>query len=733
MSNNKIIPASVILLIIISAVAMPSNAAMSYLDNGTIKIGIDTGRGGTITYLSESGSSRNIVNYADPGREIQQSYYSGPIPFQGGNWSGSDWPWNPVAAGDCHNNWSTVLENTNDGTTIYVRSIPKQWALDDVDSECTFEKWIELSSNVVEVHCRMIVDRVDTTYYGAYNQELPAAYTTNDLYRQFTYNGSSPFTSGSLTDVTTSGPPWLYTEATENWVANVDGSDWGVGVFNPKTQWVALGFYGSPDYSPPGSPTAGATGYIAPIGREILDHDITYEYDYYIILDDLAGIRSYVYSHQPNKKPDYVFDDNRQGWYYRSGLQDAGFPISGYIRVLTESSDPYMFGPKSLWQASAVPKLYVNARYNTTNTNAKFYWSKFSSPGFPEAQSKSFTIIADNQWHVYEVDLSADSDYTGAIMQLRFDLVSDGGTGQYVDIASITSYAPVSAPVIEEVSPDPDTNAYAGSEYTKQLQLSQGSTPISWSVEQGPAELQVNSSGYVYGWTPCGCDVGDSITIEIKAQNAQGSDTETWQVEPKEYYLADSAIDLLDLAEMCDEWLLTGSSLATDLDCSNNVDFYDYAILADEYGSDEEPPPPDLVISSLSPGSYQVVYDALNAGQLLYVDRTVGYASVPSSYQGKTFIKTANDDKHSSGDSFMSFDINRDASVYVAHDDRLTTKPSWLSSFTDTGDDLVDDSGESVHLSLYKKDFSASTVTLGGNEGGGQPNCSMYTVVVIEQ
>ena len=46
--------------------------------------------------------------------------------------------------------------------------------------------------------------------------------------------------------------------------------------------------------------------------------------------------------------------------------------------------------------------------------------------------------------------------------------------------------------------------------------------------------------------------------------------------------------------------------------------------------------------------------------------------------------------------------------------------------------DLVDN-GESVHFSLYKKDFSTGTVTLGGNEGGGQPNCSMYTVVVIEQ
>jgi hypothetical protein len=723
----------VISLLIIAFTAVNSYAVMSYLDNGTIKIGIDTSRGATITYLSQSGSSRNVINYADLGREVQQSYYSGPIPFMGGYYNGSDWGWNPVAAGDTNNNRSTVLEYSNNGTTIYTRIIPKQWALDDVDSECTMEKWITISGNIVHVQCQLVNTRTDgTTQYEARHQELPAVYTTADLYRQFAYTGSSPFTSGGLTQITNSGPPWEYINATENWIANVDGSNWGLGVFTPGAQHTVMGFYGSHDTSPPGNPTSSSTGYIAPLRSEILDYNITYNYEFYLILDSLTNIRSYVYSHQPNKNPDYIFEDDRQGWYYRSGLEDAGFPISGYIRVLTEASDPYMFSQHSLWQASAVPKLYVNARYNTTNTNAKFYWSKFSSPGFPEAQSKSFTIIADNQWHVYEVNLSTDSDYTGAIKQLRFDPVSDGGSGQYVDIASITSYAPVSAPVIQEVSPDPDTNAYAGTEYTKQLQLSQGSTPITWSVEQGPAELQVDSSGYVYNWTPVGCDVGSSVTIEIQALNSHGSDTETWQVEPKEYYLADSSIDLLDLAQMSDEWLLTGTGLTTDLDCSSDVDFLDYAILADEWDSGVQPP--DLVISELSPSSYQVVYDALNAGQLLYVDRTVEYASVPFSYQVKTFIKTANDDKHSSGSSFMSFEINRDASVYVAHDDRLATKPSWLSSFTDTGDDLVDNSGESVHLSLYKKDFSTNdTVTLGGNEGGGQPNCSMYTVVVVEK
>jgi hypothetical protein len=104
---------------------------------------------------------------------------------------------------------------------------------------------------------------------------------------------------------------------------------------------------------------------------------------------------------------------------------------------------------------------------------------------------------------------------------------------------------------------------------------------------------------------------------------------------------------------------------------------------------------------------------------------------VPAAYQNKTYIKTSNEDKDGVPNNSISFNANMPVIVYVAHDDRIVTKPTWLSAFTNTGDDLVM-SSESAHLSLYSKSFSAGTVNLGANEGY-QPNCSMYTVVVIEQ
>jgi len=101
-----------------------------------------------------------------------------------------------------------------------------------------------------------------------------------------------------------------------------------------------------------------------------------------------------------------------------------------------------------------------------------------------------------------------------------------------------------------------------------------------------------------------------------------------------------------------------------------------------------------------------------------------------ASLAGAAYIKTANDDKDGSPNNSITFDVNMDVAVYVAHDDRITSKPSWLGSFTDTGDDLVSSSPDHEHLSLYRKIFPAGTVNLYEN-GGSQPDCSMYSVVVV--
>jgi hypothetical protein len=134
----------------------------------------------------------------------------------------------------------------------------------------------------------------------------------------------------------------------------------------------------------------------------------------------------------------------------------------------------------------------------------------------------------------------------------------------------------------------------------------------------------------------------------------------------------------------------------------------------------------ELVITNLSVTSgqtYEVVTNGLAVGSLVYIDRGYTYTSVPSSLHGATYIKTANDDKSSNNPSFLTFHVNQDVTVYVGHDDRTTPKPSWLESFTDTGNDIIT---SDTTLSIYAKDFSSGTIVLGGNEG----TASMYTVIL---
>ncbi len=270
---------------------------MSYIDNGVVRVGVDLNMGGVITYLADYGHQDiNLVNSSDQGREIQPSYYSGPQPYGNPHPGWPDWPWNPIGAGDCYGNRSEVLEKFNDGTMIYVKSIPLQWALDNVPCECVVEQWIELDGNAVQVHYKLTNNRADHTDYGARHQELPAVYTTDRFHRIFTYNGGSPFMNRPVEEIANSGPPWAYFSATEKWAALVQDNGWGLGVYNPDAQQFVGGFHGTPGS---GDPAGSSTGYLSPLRTENIRWNTVYEYDVFLILGYVADIRAWVYENRP--------------------------------------------------------------------------------------------------------------------------------------------------------------------------------------------------------------------------------------------------------------------------------------------------------------------------------------------------------------------------------------------------------------------------------------------------
>ncbi|MBV9468496.1 MAG: hypothetical protein JOZ57_04575 [Abitibacteriaceae bacterium] len=415
---------------------------ISYLDNGTIRIGVNLDLGGAITYLSTSNSQVNLINSFDWGRQIQMSHYSGPVPFAPNGkqptptWAGLGW--NPIQSGDCYGNRSKVLEHRNDGKELYTQCVPMQWPLNNEPGECTFECWIQLKGNTALVRSRLNNNRSDKTQYPARDQELPAIYTNAPWYRLMTYTGDKPFKGDALTTMPPAFP-WVGWQGTENWAALVNEQNQGIGIWEPDTFSFIGGFTGKPGT---GGPKDAPTGYIAPIRQEILDYNIPYEYDYVLIVGSLDEIRHTVYQIAPkNGLPDYHFIQDRQHWHYVNAT-DTGWPIQGELKVLLPKDDPQLIGPTNFWQAVAAPILYIEAAFQTGQTTAQIFWCGHGDASFTEAKSVSFEIKPDGQYHRYEVNLAASPQYQGSIIQLRFDPVFSGKAGDFVRIKSISFIKP---------------------------------------------------------------------------------------------------------------------------------------------------------------------------------------------------------------------------------------------------------------------------------------------------
>jgi len=145
------------------------------------------------------------------------------------------------------------------------------------------------------------------------------------------------------------------------------------------------------------------------------------------------------------------------------------------------------------------------------------------------------------------------------------------------------------------------------------------------------------------------------------------------------------------------------------------------------------PEPTEVVVSNLwvaSDKPYRV--EKLTVGEGYYIDRGYQITSVPSGFEGLTWIMTANGDKQASASSFLSFDINVDAWVYVAYDHRAESLPEWLRSFTPLGQGIGATDGGASPLMLYGKRFSAGRVTLGGNWGHGASGAGSNYIVLLK-
>jgi hypothetical protein len=399
-----------------------------FIENEHLKLGIDTSMGGAITYLEIKKYGENLVNDFDLGRQVQISFFGGPNPFipAPDKQPHERWVrigWNPIQAGDVFGHGSRIRDLYVGKDSIYVSCIPMHWPLENVAGQCIYESRIKLAGNKVFATARMLNRRENHRQYPARSSEFPAVYTNGSYYRLFTYTGDKPFTHGEITRIAKRWVepgefPWTRFQATENWAALVNDDNVGMAVYSPVTQRFLGGFTGTEGE---GSTFDIPCGYICPIGFEVLDHNIEYEYSYVLVTGELEEIRKDIYklaAGEGASPPCFDFERSREGWYYRNA-GDSGWPIRGLLDIHPTSQVFSLVGPDISFQAEEVEQIELTASIQSRSGSVYLLWSRINGAEKLTPDSVMIPLINGADIHPYRIDMSGTKGFRGLITGIR--------------------------------------------------------------------------------------------------------------------------------------------------------------------------------------------------------------------------------------------------------------------------------------------------------------------------
>ena len=263
------------------------------LDNGTVRVGIDRAKGGAITWLSSADYPRNMVNSADPGRLIQQSYYAGlrlDRRAEGQSKAWSPWSWNPIQGGGV-SSWARVTEfrRLEDGT-LQAETVPKLWDMPNEEAAALMRQWTSIEPgmpDVVVVRCEFVAGRTEGDRWGPARlspQEILACYFTRNFGVVKSYLGGGQWRTESQPP----GPPWGKAVPPRHAMAVFASGGQGIGIFSPAaTQPWNFGPHGGGATE---NPAAGPCVHVAPIDRVPLGPRSTYRYRYWLVVGSEARI-----------------------------------------------------------------------------------------------------------------------------------------------------------------------------------------------------------------------------------------------------------------------------------------------------------------------------------------------------------------------------------------------------------------------------------------------------------
>lgn len=257
-----------------------------YLDNGTVRIGVDRSRGACIGYFGESKTGRNLLNHFDEGRFVQQSYYGQK---DGSDWNGKPWVYNPIQGGSWQRVPAKVHTFEKTSNKLYAKIEPRHWANGELCPEMVMEEALSLDGTIAKISFKMSYTGEDQG--KPRHQELPAVFIDGAL-EQFFYEKGGVLTNEApriLGEGGKKGKEGLGLGAsTSEWVAYLDDNGWGVGIYTPgTTDFTAYRALGDGTTGEKGS----AASYVAPLRTFALTKGLVVEYDVYLTIGTLKEIQ----------------------------------------------------------------------------------------------------------------------------------------------------------------------------------------------------------------------------------------------------------------------------------------------------------------------------------------------------------------------------------------------------------------------------------------------------------
>lgn len=141
-----------------------------------------------------------------------------------------------------------------------------------------------------------------------------------------------------------------------------------------------------------------------------------------------------------------------------------------------------------------------------------------------------------------------------------------------------------------------------------------------------------------------------------------------------------------------------------------------------------------FVLGNLAPSttSPYLKQNLLEIGDVYYVDRSYALTGIPTEIANGIWVMTANNDASNSSSSYITFDLDRPATVLIAYDAGAASLPNWMSAYANTGLTLGTNDPLSPTLNLYSRSYGAGSVVLGGNMANGASGAnSNYIAIVV--